>query len=130
MIEDYGTLSEEELLDEILQELEEATEVDTSELEFKFEAGKLHIYGTLPNEEELENLVSVLENHLDPNDYQFDVDLIEGQARRPARSEEVEVVNESASDEDKFMEESLEDIGEEEMELEEEEGGEEEDDKW
>ena len=129
MIEDYGTLSEEELLDEILQELEESTEVDSSELEFKFEGGKLHIYGTLPNEEGLENLVSILENHLDPNDYEFDVDLVEGQARRPTRKEEIEVVSEGPED-DKFTEESLEDIEEEEMELEEDEGSEEDDDKW
>jgi hypothetical protein len=130
MIEEYGTLSEEELLDEILQELEEATEVDSSELEFKFESGKLHIYGTLPNEEELENLVSVLENHLDPNDYEFDVDLIEGQARRPARSEEAEPAAEPAEDE-KFMEEGLEDVEEQdEVEFVEDEAMEEDDDKW
>jgi hypothetical protein len=129
MIEDYGTLSEEELLDEILQELEEVTEVDTSELEFKFEGGKLHIYGTLQNEEELENLISVLENHIDPNDYQFDVDLVEGQAPKPALAEELEPEPE-APDEEKFMEESLEDIEEEEVEFVEEEAAEEDEDKW
>lgn len=131
MIEDYGTLSEEELLDEILQELEEISDVDSSELEFKFEGGKLHIYGTLQNEEELENLISVLENHIDPNDYQFDVDLIEGQAPRPSRGTEELESEPEAVEEEKFMEESLEDIEEEEVEFNEDEGHEnEDDDKW
>jgi hypothetical protein len=131
MIEDYGTLSEEELLEEIYQELEETTEVDSSELEFKFEGGKLHICGSLQNEEELENLISVLENHVEPNDYQFDVDLIEGQPRRPAPAEDFDAEpSEPVTDEEKIVEESLEDIQEEEMEASDDEGGEGDDDKW
>jgi hypothetical protein len=129
MIEDYGTLSEEELLGEILQELQETTEVDSSELEFKFEVGKLHIHGTLQNEEELESLISVLENHIEPNDYQFDVDLIEGQAPRPIPPEDLEAEPEVV-DEEKLLEESLEDIQEEELEPVEDEAVEEDDDKW
>ncbi len=77
MIEDYGTLSEEELLEEITQELEE-NEIDIAHLEIKFENGKLVAHGTLNNDVELESFIDVLENHLDEGDYELDIDLEEG----------------------------------------------------
>lgn len=126
MIEEYGTLSEEELLEEIIQDLDENTELDSSELEFKFEGGKLHIYGTLNNEEELENLIGVLENHIDPEDYHFEVDLIEGEHRTLDSStygaDKVETS-------EKFLEETLDDIDDDEIDFVDEEGFDE-DDKW
>lgn len=116
MIEDYGTLSEEELLEEILQELEDSTEIDKDLLEFKFSDGKLHLYGTLQNQEELESLVSVLENHIEPEDYELEVDLVEEQSDRGAlnRGRSFESEEEDEADEGKLLEESLEELGDEE----------------
>ena len=127
MIEEYGTLSEEELLEEIVQDLDENTELDSSELEFKFEDGKLHIFGNLNNEEELETLVGVLENHIDPEDYHFEVDLVEGEHRTLDSSTYGAAAKEESND--KFLEETLEDIDDEEMDFVDEEGFDE-DDKW
>ncbi len=129
MIEEYGTLSEEDLVEEILQELEDNTEMDASELEFKFEGGKLHIQGALQNEEELENLVGVLENHLEPEDYEFEIDLVEGELRTlDSDTYAANAVEESSDDSKKFLEESLEEIEDDEVDFSEDEGFD--DDKW
>lgn len=117
MIEDYGTLSEEELLEEITQDLEENTEINPSDLEFRFEEGKLNISGSLQNEDDLELLVGVLENHVEPNDYKFEVDLVEGD-RGTIDSESY------AAESDTLLEESLEDIeGDDDVEYNEDEEG-------
>lgn len=117
MIEDYGTLSEEELLEEIMQDLQENTDINPESLDFRFEDGKLNISGSLQNEEELELLVGVLENHVEPSDYKFEVDLAEGD-RGTVDSESY------AAESDTLLEESLEDIeGDDEVEYNEEEEG-------
>lgn len=117
MIEDYGTLSEEELLEEISQDLTENTDINPENLELRFEDGKLNISGTLQNEDELELLVGVLENHVEPSDYKFEVELIEGD-RGTVDSESY------AAESDTLLEETLEDIeGDEEVEYNEEEEG-------
>ena len=120
MIEDYGTLSQEELREEILQELEENAELDTSELKLKFEGKKLFIIGALQNEEELENLVGVLENYMEPDDFELDIDLVEGHGasdfeggeESEAASKPVENDLEEIDDEMDFVDEE-EDIDEE-----------------
>jgi len=83
MIEEYGTLSEEELLQEILNQLEESSEIDSSDLDFKYVEDKLKISGTLQNEDELEVLISILEDYVDPKDYQCDVELLEASEGLP-----------------------------------------------
>ena len=77
MIEEYGTLSDEELIQEIIAELEENGEIDPSDLDFKHVDDKLKITGTLQNEDELEVLVGILEDYVDPKDYQCEVELLE-----------------------------------------------------
>lgn len=141
MIEEYGTLSEEELIQEIMAELEENGEIDPSDLDFKFEDDKLKISGTLQNEDELEALVAVLEDYVDPKDYQCDVELLEEgvdsslvRDRRPARDtdEDYEEEEEEEEDED-FDDDGLEEVDEDDMDFdedlddEEDEGG---NDKW
>ncbi|KAB2842455.1 hypothetical protein F9K50_02000 [bacterium] len=143
MIEEYGTLSEEELIQEIMAELEENGEIDPSDLDFKFEDDKLKIRGTLQNEDELEVLIGVLEDYVDPKDYQCDVELMEEgvdsslvRDRRPVRDvadEDYEEDEDEEEDED-FDDDGLEEVDEEDMDFdedledeEEDEGG---DDKW
>lgn len=110
-IEEYGTLSEEELIQEIMNQLENNDEIDSSELDFKFEDDKLKITGTLQSEDELEALIAVLEDYVDPKDYQCDVEILEeagidsnfGKAarfRRPAEEDEDEEDEEEDDDED------------------------------
>jgi hypothetical protein len=110
-IEEYGTLSEEELIQEIMNQLEENDEIDPSELDFKFEDDKLKITGTLQSEDELEALISVLEDYVDPKDYQCDVEILEeagidssfGKAarfRRPAVDDADEEEDEEEEDEE------------------------------
>ncbi len=140
MIEEYGTLSEEELIQEIMAELEENGEIDPSDLDFKFEEDKLKISGTLQNEDELEVLIGVLEDYVDPKDYQCDVELMEEgvdsslvRERRVSRETEDEDYEEE-EDED-FDDDGLEEVDEDDMDFdedvdeeeEEDEGG---DDKW
>lgn len=76
-IEEYGTLSEEELIQEIMNQLEDNDDIDPSELDFKFEDERLKITGTLQSEDELEALIAVLEDYVDPKDYQCDVEILE-----------------------------------------------------
>ncbi len=141
MIEEYGTLSEEELIQEIMAELEENGEIDPSDLDFKFEEDKLKISGTLQNEDELEVLIGVLEDYVDPKDYQCDVELMEEgvdsslvRERRPARDVTDEDYEEEEEEDEDFDDDGLEEVDEEDMEFdedledeEEDEGG---DDKW
>lgn len=142
MIEEYGTLSEEELIQEIMAELEENGEIDPSDLDFKFEDDKLKIRGTLQNEDELEALVAVLEDYVDPKDYQCDVELLEEgvdsslvRDRRPARDTEDEDYEEEEDEEEDedFDDDGLEEVDEDDMDFEDEdpededEGG---NDKW
>lgn len=140
MIEEYGTLSEEELIQEIMAELEENGEIDPSELDFKFEDDKLKISGTLQNEDELEVLIGVLEDYVDPKDYQCDVELMEEgvdsslvRERRASREAEDEDYEEEEEDED-FDDDGLEEVDEDEMDfdedMDEEEDDEGSDDKW
>ena len=135
MIEEYGTLSEEELIQEIVTQLENNGEIDPSDLDFKFEEDKLKITGTLQSEDELEVLLNVLEDYVDPKDYQCDVEILEegvdagfsdtGRAERNSDEEDYE-------DED-FDDDGLEEVDEEDMDMdeteEEDEGGDDED-KW
>ena len=115
MLEDYGTLSERELMEEILQELEENTEINASELEIKFDKGKLVLLGVLPNEEELENLIGVLENHLDAEDYELDIELAEGSSKLLKPSKFTEEAEEP--EEKKGLEDTLEEIDDDEMDF-------------
>ncbi len=124
MIEDYGTLSEEELIEEIQQELEESSDIDVAELEFKFEDGRLIVIGTLQDGDELESLVGVLENHVEPEDYELVIDLVEGDhGGSNAYDEKMKSSGGGA------LEESLEDIEGEEIDFVDDEEFEE-DDKW
>lgn len=144
MIEEYGTLSEEELIQEIIAELEENGEIDPSDLDFKFEEDKLKISGTLQNEDELEVLIAVLEDYVDPKDYQCDVELLEegvdaslGRNRRRAAAhheEEDEDEDFEEEDDEDFDDDGLEEVEEDELDFDEDEvmddedeGG---DDKW
>jgi hypothetical protein len=135
MIEDYGTLSEEELVQELIKQLEDNEGIDASDLEFKFEEGKLIISGSLQNEDELEVLVGLLENYIDPKDYECNVELIEGDDRdyavRSPFEEEIEEDEEEEDEEEDLIEEDLEKGEEEEAEFEDEdEDGGFDDDKW
>jgi len=140
MIEEYGTLSEEELIQEIMAELEENGEIDPSDLDFKFEEDKLKISGTLQNEDELEVLIGVLEDYVDPKDYQCDVELMEEgvdsslvRDRRAARDVADEDYEEEEEEDEDFDDDGLEEVDEDDMEFdddvdeEDDEGGE---DKW
>ena len=143
MIEEYGTLSEEELIQEIIAELEENGEIDPSDLDFKFEEDKLKISGTLQNEDELEVLIGVLEDYVDPKDYQCDVELLEegvdaslGRSRRRAAAhhEEEEEDEDFEEEDEDFDDDGLEEVEEDELDFDEDEvmddedeGG---DDKW
>ena len=77
MIEEYGKLSGEELIEEITQQIEDETEIDISHLEFSFEEGCLNVTGNLANDEQLQALIDVLENNLDPNDYDLEIEVLE-----------------------------------------------------
>ncbi len=132
MIEEYGTLSEKELLEEIVNDLKEQTEIDVAELDFVFDEGKLHIQGSVQTGEDLESLVGILDDHLDPTDYQLEIDLLE----QPPEEVEEEFEEEpgpaagSATEEEDLFEESLDTVEEEEeMELGDDEGGFD-DEKW
>ena len=127
MIEEYGSLSEDELLEEILQELEEETDLDPNSLDFIFEDEKLVVRGTLGSQEELENLVGVLENFVDPSDYELDVELAT-QEKSSGNGEQGEYESEPLSGDD-FEEESLEEMEGDEMGFDDEEGFDDED-KW
>lgn len=140
MIEEYGTLSEEELVEEIKKHLEENEGIDASDLEFKHEDDKLLISGTLQNDEELEVLVAVLEDYVDPKDYEMDVELIEAsdpeiEERRARRYNDDE---DDSEDEEELLEEDLDEEGEDEdeedaegeLEEEEDEEGGFDDEKW
>ncbi len=147
-IEEYGTLSEEELIQEIMNHLEENDEIDPSELDFKFEDDKLKITGTLESEDELEALISVLEDYVDPKDYQCDVEILEeagidssfgkgARFRRPAVDDaDEEEDDEEEEDEDDEEDEDFEydeedELDEEEADLDEIEDEEDEDEnKW
>ena len=134
MIEDYGTLSEEELLEEIMHRIEENGEIDASDLDFKFEEDRLVITGSLQTEEEIEALTTILEDYLDPKDYSFDIDVAEAPDKTfkkgafKAAPEEEEEFEEDEEDED-FDDEGLEEVDEEDMEIEEEDDDFD-DDKW
>lgn len=148
-IEEYGTLSEEELIQEIMNQLEDNDDIDPSELDFKFEDDKLKITGTLQSEDELEALIAVLEDYVDPKDYQCDVEILEeagidssfgkgARFRRPiAENEEKDDKDEEEEDDEDEDDEDFD--FEEEDELDEEEGDfeeleeeddDEEDNKW
>jgi hypothetical protein len=130
-IEEYGTLSEEELIQEIMNQLEDNDDIDPSELDFKFEDDKLKITGTLQGEEELEALIAVLEDYVDPKDYQCDVEILEeagidskfGKAARFRAPAVEEDEDEDEEDEDDEDEEDEDFDFEEEDELDEEEEG-------
>jgi hypothetical protein len=140
MIEDYGTLSEEELIAEIKKQLEDNEGIDASDLEFKYEDERLFINGTLQNDEELEVLVGILENYVDPKDYEMDVELIEAsdpdvEERRARRYEEDEDDEEEELEEEELLKEDLEEgeaeAEEDEIEFEDEEDeGGFDDEKW
>jgi len=132
MIEDYGTLSEEELLEEIIQELEEETEIDASNLEFHFEEGKLMIHGGLAKREDLEYLVGVLENHVEPSDYKLDIGLLSGEnPTAPGVTFTDQQGPPTNEGEEGFREESLDKVDEDEDEMDfVDEEGIEEDEKW
>ncbi len=130
MIEEYGSLSEEELLQEISQHLEENKEIDASGLELRFEADKLKITGALSTEEELEILITVLEDYVDPKDYLCEVEILEGVDTDLHRQKEDE-----EEDEEEVYDEGVHELGEDELAFEEDEADddeEEEDDnnKW
>lgn len=147
-IEEYGTLSEEELIQEIMNQLEENQDIDPSELDFKFEEDKLKITGTLQSEDELEALIAVLEDYVDPKDYQCDVEILEeagidskfGKAarfRRPTVEEdedEEEEEDEDEEDDDDFEYDEEDELDEEDDadfdELEDEEDDDEDSNKW
>ena len=145
-IEEYGTLSEEELVQEIMNRLEDNGDIDPSELDFKFEDDKLKITGTLQSEDELEALVSVLEDYVDPKDYQCDVEILEeagidsnfkkGAAFRRLATDEDEDEDEEDDEEDEddedFDLEEEDELDEEEGDLEEldEEEEDEDENKW
>lgn len=127
MIEDYGTLSEEELLEEITQELEE-NEIDISNLEFKFENSKLLVLGSLANDVELESLIDVIENHINEDDYELDIDLEEGSS--PLITEgSYTGKNPASSDEEEYMDKHMDDMDEGEIDFADEDSFED-DDKW
>ncbi|MFO1462162.1 MAG: hypothetical protein U1F66_00115 [bacterium] len=139
MIEEYGTLSEEELIQEIISELEESDEIDPSDLDFKFEDDKLKITGTLQNEDELEALISVLEDYVDPKDYQCDVELMEegvdstlNKDRRIAREPDEDYEEEDEEEDEDFDDDGLEEVEEDELDFEdlEEDEGDDDEDKW
>ena len=77
MNEDYSALSEEELIKEIQRQLENHDEIDSSDLEFKFEDERLVVTGGLTTDEEMESLVHILEDFLDPKDYVMEVEIAE-----------------------------------------------------
>jgi len=126
MIEEYGTLSEEELLNEINQEIEEEGGINISRLEMTFENGKLLIQGELANEEELVNLVGVMENHVDPEDYSMDIELDEGDSA--LAKVKFTKQEESPKEEGAYVEETLDNIQDDEMDFVDEEDLD--DDKW
>jgi hypothetical protein len=117
MIEDYGTLSEDELLEEILRELEEETEIDPNNLEFLFQKDKLVVRGTLQNQEELEYLVGVLENHLEAGDYDLEIELSEGQEEELIKEEPFSDTKVVDSEDEEYVEEHLEKIDEDEVDF-------------
>ncbi len=119
MIEDYGTLSEEELIEEIVRQLEQSGQIDASDLEFKFEEDKLIISGSLQTEEELELLSKILEDDLDPKDYKIDIEVIEGISEDFAERSHFEEEEEEEETDD-LLEEGLEEVEEEDMNFEEE----------
>lgn len=122
MIEDYGTLSEKELVEEIMRQLEQSGQIDASDLEFKFEEDKLTILGSLQTEEEFELLSQILEDYLDPKDYKLDIEVIEGISEDFSERSRFEVVEEEEEEEvDDLHEDGLEEVEEEDMDLEEEE---------
>ncbi|HCU25556.1 MAG TPA: hypothetical protein DF383_11125 [Deltaproteobacteria bacterium] len=120
MIEEYGTLSEEELIQEIIAQLEESEGIDPSDLDFKFEEDKLKITGSLQNEDELEILIGVLEDYVDPKDYRCEVELLEeglstGFGKSSRMSKESDEDDEDEEDEDYFEEEGLEEVEEDDL---------------
>ena len=122
MAEDYGSLSEEELTGEIQRQLDSHPEIDASDLEFKFEDGHLIVSGSLQTEEELEALVHLLENYMDPKDYSMEIEVAdvpdrEYAERSPFSSEEDDDEEEEEEEEkDEYIEEELEEFEEDEME--------------
>ena len=141
MIEEYGTLSEEELIQEIIAELEENGEIDPSDLDFKYVDDKLKITGTLQNEDELEVLIGILEDYVDPKDYQCEVELLEegvdaslAKDRRRVMEDEDEDEDEDLEEDEDFDDDGLEEVDEEELDMDEEPLEDEEDDggedKW
>ena len=127
MIEDYGTLSEEELLQEITDDLVERDEIDISDLEMKFNNGKLKVTGSLKNEEELEAFVAVLENYVDPKEYDCEVELHEGQLDSITNLSSFDGDDEE-QDEEEYFEDELEEVGEDGLGFEDD--GDFGDDKW
>jgi len=126
MNEDYSSLSEEELIKEIQHQLEARDEIDSSDLEFKFEDEQLIVTGGLTSEEEMEGLVHILEDFLDPKDYVLEVEI----AETSDRSQDFEKQKYAApeeEDEDSDELEELEEYDEDEMDEEEEEDAEDED---
>ena len=135
MSEEYGSLSEEEILLEIQHQLEAHPEIDATDLEFKFEEEQLIVSGGLQTDEELEGLVHILEVFMDPKDYTLDVEIVEApdpeyEARRLLGRDE-----EEDEDEEELLEDDLEEFDEEEDADDEEDENEAEeddldDDKW
>jgi len=128
MIEDYGTLSEGELLTEIKQELEERSDLDVSLLEFNFEGGKLNVHGNLANDEDLQSLVNILENHIDPEDYDLEVELLDGDSTPILPNKKFSTDAEESKDGEAGNEEPLSDMDDDEMDFVEED--EIDDEKW
>ncbi len=127
MIEDYGNLSEEEMIREIQKQLDNHAEIDSSGLEFKYENDRLIVSGALQTEEEMEALVHILEDYVDPKDYNMEVEIAEASVRVAENFEEP--FQEEEEDEDEL--DDLEEFDEEEMEEEDEIEDEEfDDDKW
>jgi hypothetical protein len=129
MIEDYGSLSEEEMIQEIQKQLDNHAEIDASGLEFKYENGRLIVSGAIQTEEEMEALVHILEDYVDPKDYNMEVEIAEASVRVDENFEEPFQAEEEEEDEDEL--EDLEEFDEEDMEEEDEIEDEEfDDDKW
>lgn len=133
MSEEYGTLSEEEILAEIQRQLEAHPEIDAADIEFKFDDEQLIVSGGLQTDEELEGLVHILEVFMDPKDYTLDVEIVE--APDPEYEARRRLGRDAEDDDDEdLLDDDLDDFDEEDDEDEDEEADSDEDDydddKW
>jgi len=141
MSDEFGTLSEAEIIKEIHHHLENHPEIDSSDLEFKFEDEQLIVHGTLQTEEELEALVHIVEEYVDPKDYLCEVEVIEGaesdfsdpsefERGLKKKSEEEDEDEEDDDEEEDYWDEDDIDEGDEDEVEEEESEDDYDDDKW